>query len=154
MPGGPDHPKSLISRGLCRGLGFASLPGRRKDVAPGRSGGRENAADDGDHGGVHRSELDHTVALDRRRLEPIRRMAVMDTPVSEQGSSLELIMKRGALVCVVAMGGVAVGLAVWALRRWQDERGYQAWRDSGTADPYRRDRNGFPVGAQLGYSRR
>ena len=78
----------------------------------------------------------------------------MDTPVSEQGSSLELMMKRGALVCVVAMGGVAVGLAVWALRRWQDEREYQALRDSVTADPYRRDRNGFPVGAQLGYSRR
>jgi hypothetical protein len=81
-------------------------------------------------------------------------MAVMDTPASEQGSSFELIMKRGALVCAVAMGGVAVGLAVWALRRWQDEREYQAWRDSVTADPYRRDRNGFPVGAQLGYSRR
>jgi hypothetical protein len=80
-------------------------------------------------------------------------MAVMDTPASEQGS-LELIMKRGALVCVVAMGGVAVGLAVWALRRWHDEREYQAWRDSVTADPYRRDRNGFPVGAQLGYSRK
>ena len=63
----------------------------------------------------------------------------MDTPASEQGS-LELIMKRGALVCVVAMGGVAVGLAVWALRRWHDEREYQAWRDSVTADPYRRDR--------------
>jgi len=77
----------------------------------------------------------------------------MDTPASEQGS-LELIMKRGALVCVVAMGGVAVGLAVWALRRWHDEREYQAWRDSVTADPYRRDRNGFPVGAQLGYSRK
>lgn len=81
-------------------------------------------------------------------------MAAMDTPVSEQRSSLELMMKRGALVCVVAMGGVAVGLGVWALRRWQDEREYQAWRDSVTADPYRRDRNGFPVGAQLGYSRR
>ena len=39
----------------------------------------------------------------------------MDTPVSEQGSSLETMMKRGALVCVVAAGGVAVGLAVWAL---------------------------------------
>ena len=77
----------------------------------------------------------------------------MDTPASEQGS-LELIMKRGALVCVVAMGGVAVGLAVWALRRWHDEREYQAWRDSVTADPYRRDRNGFPVGARLGYSRK
>jgi len=77
----------------------------------------------------------------------------MDTPASEQGS-LELIMKRGALVCVVAMGGVAVGLAVWALRRWHDEREYQAWRDSVTADPYRRDRNGFPVGAKLGYSRK
>ncbi len=36
----------------------------------------------------------------------------MDTPVTEQGSSLETAMKRGALVCVVAMGGVAVGLAV------------------------------------------
>jgi hypothetical protein len=81
-------------------------------------------------------------------------MAAMDTPVAEQGSSLETMMKRGALVCVVAMGGVAVGLAVWALRRWQDEREYQAWRESVTADPYRRDRNGFPVGAQLGYARR
>ena len=81
-------------------------------------------------------------------------MAAMDTPVSEQGSSLETLMKRGALVCVVAAGGVAVALAVWALRRWQDEREYPAWRDSVTADPYRRDRNGFPVGVQLGYSRR
>ena len=71
----------------------------------------------------------------------------MDTPVSEQGSPLETLLKRGALVCVVAAGGVA-------LRRWQDEREYQAWRESVTADPYRRDRNGFPVGAQLGYSRR
>jgi hypothetical protein len=53
----------------------------------------------------------------------------------------------------VALGGVAVGLAVWALRRWMDEREYQAWRASVTADPYRRDRNGYPVGAQLGYSR-
>jgi len=51
------------------------------------------------------------------------------------------------------MGGVAVGLAVWALRRWQDEREYQAWRESVSSDPYRRDRNGYPVGAQLGYSR-
>jgi hypothetical protein len=34
-----------------------------------------------------------------------------------------------------------------------DEREYQAWRASVTADPYRRDRNGYPVGAQLGYSR-
>ena len=59
----------------------------------------------------------------------------MDTPVSEQGSSLETLMKRGALVCVVAAGGVAVGLAVWALRRWQDEREYQAWRESVSADP-------------------
>jgi hypothetical protein len=67
----------------------------------------------------------------------------MDTPVSEQGSSFETMMKRGALVCVVAMGGVAVGLAVWALRRWQDERQYQAWRESVTADPYRRDRSGI-----------
>jgi hypothetical protein len=79
-------------------------------------------------------------------------MAVMDTP-SEQSSPLETVMKRGALVCIVVVGGVAVGLAVWALRRWQDEREYQAWRESVTADPYRRDRNGFPVGAQLGYSR-
>ena len=67
--------------------------------------------------------------------------------------SLEAMMKGGALVCVVALGGVAVGLAVWALRRWMDEREYQAWRASVTADPYRRDRNGFPVGAQLGYTR-
>ncbi|MGH7299399.1 MAG: hypothetical protein ACREKQ_08975 [Candidatus Rokuibacteriota bacterium] len=76
----------------------------------------------------------------------------MDTPV-EQGLSLETVMKRGALVGVVALGGVAVGLAVWALRRWHEEREYQAWRASVTADPYRRDRNGYPVGAQLGYSR-
>jgi hypothetical protein len=81
------------------------------------------------------------------------RRAAMDTPRSEQGSALETMMKRGALVCVVAMGGVAVGLAVWALRRWQDEREYQAWRESVSPDPYRRDRNGYPVGAQLGYSR-
>jgi hypothetical protein len=53
----------------------------------------------------------------------------------------------------VALGGVAVGVAIWALRRWQDEREYQAWRASVSADPYRRDRNGYPVGAQLGYSR-
>jgi hypothetical protein len=81
----------------------------------------------------------------------------MDTPAeqgtSPQGGSLETVMKRGALVCVVALGGVAVGLAIWALRRWQDEREYQAWRASVTADPYRRDSNGYPVGAQLGYSR-
>lgn len=77
----------------------------------------------------------------------------MDTPLSEQGSALETMMKRGALVCVVAMGGVAVGPAVGALRRWQDEREYQAWRESVSSDPYRRDRNGYPVGAQLGYSR-
>jgi len=51
------------------------------------------------------------------------------------------------------MGGVAVGLAIWALRRWHDERAYQAWRASVSADPYRRDRNGYPVGAQLGFSR-
>ena len=77
----------------------------------------------------------------------------MDTPAAqEQGASLEKAMKGGALVCVVVLGGVAVGLAVWALRRWQDEREYQAWRASVTADPYRRDRNGYPVGAQLGYS--
>jgi uncharacterized protein YcgI (DUF1989 family) len=77
----------------------------------------------------------------------------MDTPAApEQGDSLEKVMKGGALVCVVVLGGVAVGLAVWALRRWQDEREYQAWRASVTADPYRRDRNGYPVGAQLGYS--
>lgn len=76
----------------------------------------------------------------------------MDTPV-EKGLSLDTVMKRGALVCVVALGGVAVGLAVWALRRWQDEREYRTWRASVTADPYRRDHNGYPVGAQLGYSR-
>jgi hypothetical protein len=74
------------------------------------------------------------------------------TPGGEPGVPLETVMKRGALVCVVMLGGVAVGLAVWALRRWQDEREYQAWRASVTADPYRRDRNGYPVGAQLGYS--
>ena len=67
--------------------------------------------------------------------------------------SLEAVMKGGALVCAVALGGAAVGLAIWALRRWMDEREYQAWRASVAADPYRRDRNGFPVGAQLGYSR-
>ena len=77
----------------------------------------------------------------------------MDMPAAEQRSTLDTMMKRGALVCVVALGGVAVGLAVWALRRWQDERAYQAWRESVSADPYRRDRNGYPVGAQLGYSR-
>lgn len=76
----------------------------------------------------------------------------MDTPV-EKMSSLETVMKRGAIVCAVALGGVAVGLAVWAVRRWQDEREYQAWRASVSADPYRRDRNGYPVGAQLGLSR-
>ena len=63
-----------------------------------------------------------TLSRDRRRLEGIRRrMVAMDTPVSKQGSPLETLLKRGALVCVVAAGGVAVGLAVWALRRWQDE---------------------------------
>lgn len=81
----------------------------------------------------------------------------MDTPVeqgtAERGTSIESAMRRGALVCVIALGGVAVGLAVWALRRWQDEREYQAWRASVSEDPYRRDRNGYPVGAQLGYSR-
>ncbi|HKX03421.1 MAG TPA: hypothetical protein VJX71_13035 [Methylomirabilota bacterium] len=56
--------------------------------------------------------------------------------------SLETVMKRGALVCVVVLGGVAVGLAMWALLRWQDERDYQAWRTYG-----------YPVGAQLGLSR-
>jgi len=76
----------------------------------------------------------------------------MDTRMDEK-ISLETVMKRGALVCVVAMGGVAVGLAVWALRRWNDERAYQAWRASVSADPYRRDRTGYPVGAQLGFSR-
>lgn len=76
----------------------------------------------------------------------------MDTPV-EGGFSLEKVMKRGALVFAVALGGVAVGLAVWAVRRWHDEREYQAWRASVSADPYRRDRNGYPVGAQLGLSR-
>jgi len=91
----------------------------------------------------------------------------MDTQVEDKGTqaavssetptpgaaSLEAVMKGGALVAVVALGGVAVGLADWALRRWMDEREYQAWRASVTADPYRRDRNGYPVGAQLGYSR-
>lgn len=91
----------------------------------------------------------------------------MDTQVEDKGTqaavssetptpgaaSLEAVMKGGALVAVVALGGVAVGLAVWALRRWMDEREYQAWRASVTADPYRRDRNGYPVGAQLGFSR-
>jgi hypothetical protein len=77
----------------------------------------------------------------------------METSVPEQGGSLDTLMKRGALVCVVALGGVAVGLAVWALRRWQDEREFQAWRESVDADPYRRDRNGYPVGTRLGYSR-
>jgi|GEM_PF-1442138 hypothetical protein len=91
----------------------------------------------------------------------------MDTQVEDKGTqaavssetptpgaaSLEAVMKGGALVAVVALGGVAVGLAIWALRRWMDEREYQAWRASVTADPYRRDRNGYPVGAQLGYSR-
>jgi len=77
----------------------------------------------------------------------------MDMPAAEQRSMLDTMMKRGAALCVVALGGVAVGLAVWALRRWQDERAYQAWRESVSADPYRRDRNGYPVGAQLGYSR-
>jgi len=81
------------------------------------------------------------------------RKVAMDMPAAEQRSTLDTMMKRGALVCVVALGGVAVGLAVWALRRWQDERAYQAWRESVSADPYRRDRNGYPVGAQLGYSR-
>jgi hypothetical protein len=76
----------------------------------------------------------------------------MDTPV-EAGLSVEAAMKRGALVCMIALGGIAAGLAVWALRRWLDEREYQAWRSSVTADPYRRDRNGYPVGAQLGLSR-
>lgn len=71
---------------------------------------------------------------------------------STPGSSLETVVKRGALVCVIALGGVAVGLAVWALRRWQDEREYQAWRASVSANPDRRDRNGYPVGTQLGYS--
>ncbi len=76
----------------------------------------------------------------------------MDMPVDDR-ISLDAVMKRGALVCVVALGGVAVGLAVWALRRWHDEREYQAWRASVSADPYRRDRNGYPVGTQLGFSR-
>ena len=76
----------------------------------------------------------------------------MDTPAKE-GLRLETMMRRSAIVCVVALGGVAVGLAVWALRRWQDERRYQAWRAAVTADPYRRDRNGYPIGAQLGLSR-
>jgi hypothetical protein len=67
--------------------------------------------------------------------------------------TLETVMKRGALVCVVALGGVAVGLAVWALRQWRDEREYRAWRTSVSADPDRRDRNGYPVGARLGFSR-
>ena len=76
----------------------------------------------------------------------------MDMPVDAK-VSLDAVMKRGALVCVVALGGVAVGLAVWAIRRWHDEREYQAWRASVSADPYRRDRNGYPVGTQLGFSR-
>jgi hypothetical protein len=76
----------------------------------------------------------------------------MDTPV-EAGLSMETVMKRGALVCVVALGGVTVGLAVLALRRWREGREYQAWQSSVTADPYRRDRNGYPVGAQLRFSR-
>ena len=79
--------------------------------------------------------------------------AVSREAVAPGTVSLEAMMKGGALVCAVAFGGVAVGLAVWALRRWMDEREYQAWRASVTADPYRRDRNGYPVGAQLGYSR-
>ena len=53
----------------------------------------------------------------------------MDMPVDDK-VSLDAVMKRGALVCVVALGGVAVGLAVWALRRWHDEREWQAWRAS------------------------
>jgi hypothetical protein len=81
----------------------------------------------------------------------------MDMPLGqarpEPGLSLETIVRHGALVCAVALGGLGVGLAVWALRRWQDEREHRAWRASVTADPYRRDRNGYPVGAQLGYSR-
>lgn len=76
----------------------------------------------------------------------------MDMPVDDK-VSLETVMKRSALVCVVALGAVAVGLAVWALRRWHDEREYQAWRASVNADPSRRDRNGYPLGAQLGLSR-
>lgn len=76
----------------------------------------------------------------------------MDTPV-DAGLSMETVMKRAALVGVVAAGGVAVGLAVWTLRRWQAEREYQARRASIIADPYRRDRNGYPIGAQLGFSR-
>ena len=72
----------------------------------------------------------------------------VDEKVPPEKVSLEVVIKRGALVCVVALGGVAVGL-----RRWQDEREYQAWRASVSSDPYRRDRNGYPVGAQLGYSR-
>ena len=76
----------------------------------------------------------------------------MDRPVKE-GLKLETMMKRGVMVCVVVLGGVTVGLAVWALRRWQDERRYQAWRAAVTADPHRRDRNGYPIGAQLGLSR-
>ncbi|HET9923881.1 MAG TPA: hypothetical protein VFS98_07160 [Methylomirabilota bacterium] len=76
----------------------------------------------------------------------------MDTPV-EAGLSMETVMRRGALVCVIALGGVAVGLAVWAIRRWREEREYQAWAASAAADPHRRDRNGYPVGAQLGFSR-
>lgn len=91
----------------------------------------------------------------------------MDTQVQDKGTpetaaretlppgtvSLEAVMKGGALVCAVALGGAAVGLAVWALRRWMDEREYQAWRASVAADPYRRDRNGYPIGAQLSYTR-
>jgi len=64
----------------------------------------------------------------------------MDTQVEDKGTqaavssetptpgaaSLEAVMKGGALVAVVALGGVAVGLAIWALRRWMDEREYQS----------------------------
>jgi hypothetical protein len=94
----------------------------------------------------------HVLLLDHGRLLTKSRRLHMDAPVKD-GLVLEKIMKRGAAVCAVALGGVAVGLAVWALRRWQDERRYQAWRAAVTADPYRRDRNGYPVGAQLGLSR-
>ncbi|HJR51859.1 MAG TPA: hypothetical protein VJ794_12175 [Gemmatimonadales bacterium] len=71
----------------------------------------------------------------------------------DQRLTLDTAMKRGALMCVLTLGGVAVALAIWALRERQDERAYQAWRASVAADPDRRDRNGYPVGAQLRYSR-
>jgi hypothetical protein len=75
----------------------------------------------------------------------------MDTPAG--ALSTDSLLKHGALICAVALGGVTVGLALWALRRWQDTREYRAWQASVAANPDRRDRNGFPVGTQLGISR-